>query len=557
MRTTIPGDAGALSSGAASVDRTGELILELARELERIAADDASIGDAADTVRGRTRETAGTLRRAEPRYSETADAVREFAVKLADIQSRHHDALARHDDAQRQAAYYRHEIAEIDQRRLRMMMSLPDPEEEADLARRRAYLKSELSTAESHLYAAEAAALDAERDWDQAGKEAAARIRPALEALNDSFLDKVGAALEDIGAFLAAVGEWVAKILDTVLTTVLLIVMVVVAIVVVLSFVFSVYGLYLLFLLATGTSLDEIVEMLVGIVLVLVPLLTSAVALLMLREAATPTPTPVPLGPAGGTLVDRGDTSPYEYLFERNGKLDDMGGRDETIVEIVQVMNPDGTPALDENGNPIWRVTLPSTQDWQLPPLTPGIGDHGGVNDLGSNLALILTPDQQAAYERAVMRAMADAGIGPNDSVMLVGWSQGGILAGAIASNPNSGFNIRAITVAGAPIDHMDIPDSVSVLAIQHDGDHVPRLDGTPPHQGTNWVTVNVPSSGEGYPHGADLYAETARQITAEQCVIDVPYTRVHDVMDQQSMFFSPTEIAYDYSISETETALG
>jgi len=556
MRQTIPGDAATLRSGSASIERTGELLLQLAAELERIASDDESIGEAADSIRGRTRDAAGALRRTEPRYGATADAVQEFAVTLADLQSRHRDAVARHDDAANKVRYFRHELAELDARRVMLALSMPDSEELAELAQRRAYLRSELSSAESHLYAAEAAALEAEQDWDAAARAAADRIRPALEALNDSVLERISAALESIGDFFTAVAQWIARVLDTVLSTLALLVVAVVALLVIASFVFSGFGLYLVFLLLTGTSLDEIIEMLVGIALVVVPLLTGAVAFLMAREAATPTPTPVPQPPYAGRLVERDENSRYEYLFKRNGQLDKLGGRDETVVEIVQIMNPDGSPALDENGNPIWRVTLPSTQDWQIPPLTPGIGDHGGVNDLGSNLALILTPEQQAAYERAVLVAMKDAGIGPSDSVMLVGWSQGGILAGAIASDPNSGFNVRAITVAGAPIDHMPIPDSVAVLAIQHDGDHVPRLDGTPPHQGPNWVTVNVPASGDEYPHSADYYAETARLITSDACVIDVPYTRVHDVMSQQDMFFSPTEIAYDYSITEQETSL-
>lgn len=551
MRPTIPGDAPALSSGSASMERTAELLLELARDLEHIASAQESVGDAADAIRTRTDEAAGSLRDVEPRYSATSSAVKEFAVRLVDVQGRHARAISDADDALTQVRYYRHEIGEIDARRLRMMMTIPDPDEEADLARRRTWLSSELAHAQSLLSDAESRALAAEHDWEVAAQVAADRINPALEALNDSFLDKVGAALEDIGAFLAAVGEWIVKILDTVITTVLLLVMVVVAIVVILSVVFSIALVYFLFLLATGTSLDEIVEILVGVALAVVPLLTTAVAALMLRELLTPTPTPVPLQPTGGRLVKRGDQNRYEYLFERNGKLDEMGGKDETVVEVVQVMNPDGTPALDENGNPIWRVTLPSTQDWQIPPLTPGLGDHGGVNDLGSNLALILTPDQQAAYERAVLVAMREAGIGPDDSVMLVGWSQGGILAGAIASNPDSGFTVRAIAVAGAPIDHMAIPDSVSILALQHDGDHVPRLDGTPPRQGPNWATVNVPANSTDYPHDADLYAETAGKVTSS------PTPAVKNVIDQQNMFFSDTEIAYDYSISETETALG
>src|SRR5690606_41329898 len=110
----------------------------------------------------------------------------------------------------------------------------------------------------------------------------------------------------------------------------------------------------------------------------------------------------------------------------------------------------------------------------QLPACAEAVRNHCAVNDLGSSPATIVAPEHQAASERAVLLAMRRAGIGPQDSVMLVGWSQGGIVAGAIASDQNSGFTVRAIAVAGSPIDHMPIPDSVSVLAFQHDGDHVP-----------------------------------------------------------------------------------
>jgi hypothetical protein len=163
-----------------------------------------------------------------------------------------------------------------------------------------------------------------------------------------------------------------------------------------------------------------------------------------------------------------------------------------------------------------------------------------------------MTPDQKAAYERAVLQAMHDAGIGPADSVMLIGWSQGGILAGAIASDANSGFNVRAITVAGAPIDHMQIPDDVAVLAFQHDGDHVPRLDGTPPHQGPNWVTINDESGGTGYPHAAEKYGDTARGWTSGPNIDP----RVQQIIDEQSMFFSETEYSYKFEFQEADLAI-
>jgi len=546
MLQTIPGDAGTLSAGAASMAETAQLLLALSSDLDRIAARGASIGDAADAIRMRTEEAAATVRTAEPRYAETSAAIREFAVVLLDVQSRHRAANADADAAADQMSARLIEIDDLDQLARQAVLTSPDAEQAADLALRRRWLTGELDDARSRVREAESRALAAEEEWETAVEAAADRIDPVLAALDDSFLDRVGAAIEDLGGFLAAVGEWIAKILDTVITALLLVVMAVVAIVVVLALVLSSYGVFLLVLLANGASLDDVVEMLVGIALVVVPILTGVVAALLLREVLTPTPAVTADLPAGGTLVKRDGKAPYEYLFDNDGFLDAEGGTDSTVIDIVQVMNPDGTPALDENGNPIWRVTLPSTMDWQL------TGDHGAVNDLGSNLALILSPQQKAAYERAVLQAMHDAGIAPDDPVMLIGWSQGGILAGAIASDPQSGFNVRALSVAGAPIDHMPIPPTVSVLALQHDGDHVPRLDGVAPHQGPGWVTVNTPSAGSGYPHNIADYADTAREQTTGPAV----RPDVQRIIDAQSKFFSGTEISRTFSFQEPETAL-
>lgn len=554
--TSIPGDPGTVSAGANHLAEVASTLTRLASTLNAIADEDVTVGASVDSIRTRTREASGNVKAAEPRYSETSAALTDYAVALADAQSRFNSAQSSADGETGSIRYYQEEIWELERENLRLMVSLPDPEKQAEREQRLRYLRGKLSEHQQSQQAAQAEMDAAVQDWRDAGDQAARRITPVLGQLNDTLLDHVGAFVEGLGDFLAGIAEWIANVLDTLITTLLLIVMVVVAIVVLLAAIVMLLAFLpaLIALFASGVlTWDLLLEQLIGIVLVLVPLLTGAVLLLMLREAATPTPTVHQRKPYSGTLIDKGDRSDYEDLFINNGDLDEAGGKDNTIVEVVQVMNADGTPSLDENGNPIWRVTLPSTQDWQLG-MGGAFGDNGGVNDLGSNLALILTPEQQAAYERAVTQAMLDAGIGPNDPVMLAGWSQGGILAGAMASDPNSPFNIQAITVAGAPIDHMDIPDDVAVLAFQHDGDAVPRLDGTPPHQGPNWATVNQTSTGEGYPHNADYYAETAKEAEGNQNGSTYP-PNMSDVMDDQSRFFSDYEVAYEYEFSEKDSA--
>lgn len=547
----IPGEPAVVASGANELDQVAATLLRLASTLDMVANEDVTIGKSVDAIRERTTAAADSLRDAHPRYDETAGALHDYAIALRDVQDRADSARSTIDAEADSIRYYQREIWEMESRDIMLAVTIPDPAQATADAKRLAWLRSQLAAHQSAQSAAQSSLDLAVADWHSAAATAVARISPVLGHLNDSLLDHLSSFVDGLGDFIAGIAEWIVKILDTIITTVLLVLMVVVALVVLVAALVALFP-FLLILLATGTmTFNEILEFLIGITLVLVPILTSIVAILMLREAATPTPVVTPVAPAGGRFVKKGDKTEYEYLFDRNAQLDNQGGKDNTVVEVVQVLDENGNPALDEFGKPIWRVTLPSTQDWQL--INGGaFGDNGGVNDLGSNLALILSPEMQAAYERAVTQAMLDAGIGPDDSVMLTGWSQGGILAGAMASDPNSPFNIRAIVVAGAPIDHMDIPDSVSVVAIQHEGDHVPLLDGVPAHQGDNWVTVEATSGGDGYPHNAEYYADTAAEFEDYEST----YPELDDIEKRQSMFFSDNEIAYQYEFSETDTAI-
>ncbi|WP_168626567.1 hypothetical protein [Cryobacterium sp. BB307] len=540
MFEELPGDPRTLTEESTRLATIAETLRSLSIVLNNVADDDLTIGKSVDAMRERTRVVSADLVTVEPRYTETSAALTDYAVVLEDTQSRVRELRTEVAAHEHDLAVAEPTLRDLEHRTTMAAMAGEDPGVIEDLLSRQSYYRRQVADAQAGLAAAWQRYNQALEERNLAAEAAATRIRMELGTLNDGFFDHVGAVLEDLGGFVAAVGEWIVRVLDTVLTTLLLIVIVVVSLVVVLAVVLALFPVFLTLITSGALTMDGFVEVLVGVALVVVPLLTGAVAALMLREALTPTPTVRPVTDTlGGRLVNKQGASDYQYLFQNNGKLDENGGRDRTVVEVVRVLDDSGAPALDEFGNPIWRVTLPSTQDWQL--LMGGaFGDAGAVNDLGSNLTLILTPDQKAAYERAVLQAMSDAGIGPDDSVMLAGWSQGGILAGAMASDPDSPFNIRAIAVAGAPIDHMPIPPTVSVLAIQHDGDHVPRLDGTPPRQGPNWVTITEPSGRSGYPHNADYYAQTAARVDSER----------------QSMFFSDFELAYQYEFAEAETAV-
>lgn len=186
-------------------------------------------------------------------------------------------------------------------------------------------------------------------------------------------------------------------------------------------------------------------------------------------------------------------------------------------MKITKVLGPDGW---------YYSVTLPSTQEW-----LSRSGDKGAVNDLDSNLALMLTPALQTQSERTVLEAMGRAGVGPDDPVMLVGFSQGGIMAGHLAAY-NSDYNWQAVVAAGAPIDHMPIPDDIDVISVQHNGDPVPRLDAITGdfdsiEHGSNWTSIRVGAPGADPVLGVDVGAHNADKYsqTYEEHLADVQAT--------------------------------
>lgn len=184
-------------------------------------------------------------------------------------------------------------------------------------------------------------------------------------------------------------------------------------------------------------------------------------------------------------------------------------------VRVVQVPQRGGGSA--------WVVQVSGTQVWS---------PTAGVNpsDLTTNLRLMARQQTvlAGAVEEALERSMAQAhpqaqphrvGEDPSDDpVMLVGHSQGGIAAAALASSAafRSRHRVTHVVTAGAPVARFPVPSSVSVLALEHRQDPVPRLDGAPSPDRASWVTVrrDVPV-GAGRPsavavHSAREYARTA-----------------------------------------------
>ena len=139
------------------------------------------------------------------------------------------------------------------------------------------------------------------------------------------------------------------------------------------------------------------------------------------------------------------------------------------------------------DGSRSYIVDIPGTKDWHL---VPGAHD-GPLNDLGTNLHAM--GGQSTAYEQGVAEALRQAGAGPGDPVMLVGHSQGGMVATDAANHfVSSGqFNVTHVVTLGAPVGRLDVPDSVAMLSLENRNDIVAHLDASDNPDAPNRTTVS------------------------------------------------------------------
>jgi pimeloyl-ACP methyl ester carboxylesterase len=165
------------------------------------------------------------------------------------------------------------------------------------------------------------------------------------------------------------------------------------------------------------------------------------------RRLVTPVPSTI------SAVLDATDTA-----YSDAGK----SGTPDTGVRITTVEKPGEAPA--------YIVSIPGTTRW-LP--------DGAANptDLTGNLELAGGNLSTAA--EAVRLAMEQAGIPEGAPVMLSGHSQGGMIAVALASDAAfiDRFNVTNVVTFGSPVDSSPIPPSIDVLALQHAGDPVPKVD--------------------------------------------------------------------------------
>jgi hypothetical protein len=208
----------------------------------------------------------------------------------------------------------------------------------------------------------------------------------------------------------------------------------------------------------------------------------------VVTPAGTDTAVPATLPPR--SLADLIDGAQWRDAHEEDTAGATKGGE----IDIKFLHHPDGTRSV--------IVDIPGTKDWSPRPI------DRDVTGWASNLRAI--QGEPTTYEHGVLDAMRRAGVRPDDHVLLVGHSLGGMIAVDAARDAvRSGrFRVTDVVTAGSPVGHIvgAVPSSVQVLALENAEDLVPNLDGraNPAKPNVLTVTADVPEHDPGRAHRLD-----------------------------------------------------
>ncbi|MDH6423429.1 hypothetical protein [Aurantimicrobium minutum] len=103
-----------------------------------------------------------------------------------------------------------------------------------------------------------------------------------------------------------------------------------------------------------------------------------------------------------------------------------------------------------------------------------GVQPTGEPWDMTSNISAIAELDSGSYI--AAEAAMRAAGITAQDNVILVGHSQGGLVAAQLAASGN--YTVSDVVTVGAPLHQVEIPAEVNLIAVEHAEDVIPSLSG-------------------------------------------------------------------------------
>lgn len=143
----------------------------------------------------------------------------------------------------------------------------------------------------------------------------------------------------------------------------------------------------------------------------------------------------------------------------------------ETLVAGIPRPADDGAQyrvdRFEVEGRQHWVLYISGTIDSALTPSTQPL-------DMTSNIHAVA--GGSAASERAALEALRLAGKAPGEPVLVLGHSQGGLVAARLAADPSG--DVTAYVNVGGPVGGVPVPDHVPGLSLEHDDDLIPALGG-------------------------------------------------------------------------------
>lgn len=554
--SVLPGNPSVVASGAQTLQSRAGRIADAIELLRSIALEGKS--EALDKIRSKTLSTSNTIQRAENRYSATGIALSDYATKLRNA----HKKADAAEERRRQARMEQEAWQEQRSRSVQQLRNIENSEVPQHVVDR---VQAEYRHADRRADAAGSAVSSAQADIEAARQEmnAAAEhaiglIEAAIDGTNDTFRDKISnffaPLVEGFANFINWVGDHLLKLLTILWETVKFVFYLVLVVLAIIALAIVAAGLLMAlpYILAAALVLIKVAF----VVLKVVVFLTAAAALLLwvseefkdffgsikskpyvpdtkkekeayLSELDRVARSRAFVGDfvSGKRLDKDGSYQKVTDFMHTMVAVDEMGGEglhdEEAVLDIKKL---DGEP-------PRWVVTIPSTQDLGNP----------APNDWTHNYLLKMrAANDPTAYEQKVLEAMKRAGIGPNDEVMVQGFSQGGIMAARLAANEDSGFNVVNVLTVGSPIDDVNIPhksnggQDVHVLSVAHQTDPVPMLDAVSfnaDHPSFTSVTLPNPvihgvEKKYHEAHNSDYYRSSTEQYLAAHPEVEANFSR-------------------------------
>ncbi len=182
--------------------------------------------------------------------------------------------------------------------------------------------------------------------------------------------------------------------------------------------------------------------------------------------------------------------------------------RPTTVAAITHRLNNDSgnirIEGYQSKSGRVLLVYLPGTANWSP------VGGRSAF-DLRSDLELI-GDSQNTNSSRAANAALNAYGAKSGDRLILVGYSQGGMVAAQMAEE-NS--NVVGLITIGAPVADAKFSPDLPVLSVEHSNDVVPALAGATNPLTENWATATrhweiEPGKTVIQAHDINAYADTA-----------------------------------------------